>query len=77
MADSQQPQPTAESTGSAMKPLKDVYATGSPANPDGGETKLSGGGDATITPLGDVYATGSPADPEAKILDRPEGDEKK
>ncbi|MEU6438830.1 hypothetical protein [Streptomyces sp. NPDC047046] len=77
MADSQQPKPATEHNGGVMKPLKDVYATGSPANPDGGEAKLSEGGDATITPLGDVYATGSPADPEAKILDRPASDEKK
>ncbi|WP_037869992.1 hypothetical protein [Streptomyces sp. SPB074] len=75
MADSQQPQGTEKAKGPKMKPLGDTYATGSPANPEGGEAKLTAGEGATT--LGDTYATGSPADPEAKILDRPEGDEKK
>ncbi|NEA40467.1 hypothetical protein [Streptomyces sp. SID11385] len=75
MAESQQPETADQAKGPAMKPLKDSYATGSPANPDASAAKPAADGE--VTTLGDSYATGSPANPEAKILDRPEGDEKK
>ncbi|WP_431034528.1 hypothetical protein ACQYWQ_12555 [Streptomyces sp. P6-2-1] len=75
MAESQQPETADQAKGPTIKPLKDSYATGSPADPDAAAKKPATDGD--VTTLGDSYATGSPADPEAKILDRPEGDEKK